>query len=166
MSKDGKIGYNKGFRGGKGDKTEGGHRVPFYIRWPKGGIGGGKDIPELTSHVDIMPTLAALCNLKMPANAHPDGVDFSKLLTDPSAHLAPRSVFVHHNQDWRPPQDVFGSCIMNGKWRLINGNELYDVISDSMELHNIAAKYPEVVSQLLKDNADFVSKAMQSYNFV
>lgn len=44
VSRDLKLGYNKGFRGKKGYKTEGGHRIPFFIRWPNAKIEGGKDI--------------------------------------------------------------------------------------------------------------------------
>src|SRR5690606_21808308 len=39
-----KGGYNAGMRGQKGSEYEGGHRVPFFIRWPQGNIGGGRDI--------------------------------------------------------------------------------------------------------------------------
>ena len=38
------FGYNAGMRGTKGSEYDGGHRVPFIIRWPKGGLSGGKKI--------------------------------------------------------------------------------------------------------------------------
>jgi len=76
ISPDGKIGYNMGLRGRKGGKTEGGHRVPFFIRWKNGKIEGGLDIPETTAHVDLLPTLAGLCNLTMPQNVSLDGIRF------------------------------------------------------------------------------------------
>ena len=80
MSKDGKLGHNHGFRGSKGHTTEGGHRVPFFIRWPAGQIQGGKDIPDLAAHVDLLPTMSGLCKLTLPNDLDLDGIDFSPLL--------------------------------------------------------------------------------------
>ena len=57
-------GYNAGMRGQKGSVYEGGHREPCFIRWPDGGIGGGGDVNRLTAHIDILPTLTELCELK------------------------------------------------------------------------------------------------------
>ena len=57
-------GYNAGMRGKKGSEYDGGHRVPFFVRWPKGDVRGGRDIDALAAHVDVMPTLTELCGLK------------------------------------------------------------------------------------------------------
>ncbi|GAA4237957.1 arylsulfatase [Postechiella marina] len=166
LSRDGKRGYNMGLRGRKGDKVEGGHRVPFFIRWKDGKIYGGKDINETTAHVDLIPTLASLCNLNIPKNNKLDGVDLSKLFKKKHDRLKDRSIFVHNNQDWRPPTDVKISCIVNGKWRLVNGKELYNIETDKKQLNNIACKYPDVVKRLLKDNETFlkVTKKNDEYN--
>ncbi|NJB83520.1 arylsulfatase [Wenyingzhuangia aestuarii] len=160
-SKNGKLGYNKGFRGIKGNKEEGGHRVPFFIRWPNGKIQGGKDIQNLAEHVDLMPTLAALCNLEIPKNLKLDGRDFSSILSNPKAKLQDKIAFIHHNQDWRPPSDVAQSCIMKGSWRLINGNQLYNVEKDPKQQNNVIDQHPELVKQLLYNNQKFVEKAKQ-----
>lgn len=162
ISKDGKIGYNKGFRGKKGSKAEGGHRVPFFIRWKDGKIKGGKDSDELTAHVDLIPTLAALCNLELPENQELDGVDFSPLLLGKSKRLADRTVFVHHRQDWRQPKDVDQTCLMSNQWRLLNGAQLYEVQSDQMQRNNIAAQHPDKVKQLLNDNLRFLERSKEN----
>ena len=159
VSTDGKLGHNHGFRGKKGDKTEGGHRVPFFIRWPNGNIKGGKDMDELTAHIDLLPTLAGLCKLTLPQNMHLDGIDFSSLLQEKNKILPSRTVFVHHRQDWRPPMDEDQSAIMNEKWRLVHGVELYDIENDRNQKTNLAAQYPEVVKQLLQENGRFLHEA-------
>lgn len=41
ISKDGKIGYNMGLRGKRNDRNDGGHRVPFFVRWKDGKIKEG-----------------------------------------------------------------------------------------------------------------------------
>jgi len=158
-SNDGKLGYNKNFRGIKGSKLEGGHRVPFYIRWPEGNIGGGKDISQLSAHVDILPTLAALCNIELAQNMDLDGIDVSDLLRGKKNKPNNRSVFVHHRQDWRAPEAVNQTCIMKDSWRLINGKELYDIEKDPSQRNNVAAQYPELVTSLLQQNKKFIEKA-------
>lgn len=53
--------FTAGMRGKKGTPFDGGHRVPFFIRWPGGRITGGRDVGQLSAHLDVWPTLADLC---------------------------------------------------------------------------------------------------------
>ncbi|TYA74655.1 arylsulfatase [Seonamhaeicola marinus] len=156
-SPDGKLGYNKGFEGIKGSKLEGGHVVPFFIRWPNGNIKGGKDINDLVAHVDLLPTLAAMCNLDMPEEKQLDGIDFSPVLNNINTKIPERSVFVHHRQDWRQPEPVWGTCIMKNQWRLINGKQLYDIVDDPKQKHDLSSEYPELVKELLLENSKFIA---------
>ncbi|MGB5264756.1 MAG: sulfatase/phosphatase domain-containing protein, partial [Lutimonas sp.] len=164
-SKEGKLGYNKGYEGIKGDQLEGGHRVPFFIRWPDGKIQGGKDINELAAHVDLIPTLAGLCNLSVPENMELDGEDISPLLLQQERKLGKRNVYLHNRQDWRPPMDVENSCIIQNQWRLINGNELYDVEKDPKQQNNLAAQNLELVQELLIRNSAFLKNAKTNPEF-
>ncbi|NJB83518.1 arylsulfatase [Wenyingzhuangia aestuarii] len=159
VSKDGKLGYNKGFRGKKGFKTEGGHRVPFFIRWPNGNIQGGKDIDDLTAHIDLLPTLASLCDLELPKDLKLDGVDFSCLFKNKKEKLNDRTLFIHHRQDWRPPKDEDETCLMKGKWRLVNGKALYNVEQDAFQKNDVAKEYPKIVKSFLNDNQRFLKIA-------
>ena len=67
MTDNGTAGGNRvfdaGLRGGKGSVYEGGHRVPFFIRWPEGNLTGGKDIDDLVAHYDLLPTFVDLLGL-------------------------------------------------------------------------------------------------------
>ena len=58
---------------------EGGHHVVGIANWP-GRIKGGAVSNELTSTVDILPTLASLADLKLPADREYDGIDISSIL--------------------------------------------------------------------------------------
>ncbi|MBK1879813.1 arylsulfatase [Pelagicoccus mobilis] len=159
---DGSLGFNAGFRGIKGNNLEGGHRVPFFIQWPDGKIEGGKDIEELAAHVDLLPTLAKLCGFAVPQEMPIDGVDVSSLLLQENAKLPKRTVFLHNNQDWRPPHETQGSAVMSGDWRLINGQKLFDIRQDPMQKKDLAAQYPELVKQLRRENRQFVQASKQN----
>ena len=58
--------FNSAMRGKKGSEYDGGHRVPFFIHWPKGKIQGGRDVGLITAHVDVLPTLIDLCGIGSP----------------------------------------------------------------------------------------------------
>ncbi|WNJ19868.1 arylsulfatase [Pontibacter sp. G13] len=163
-TRDGKLGYNMGFRGVKGDKLEGGHRVPFFIRWPNGKISGGKDIGTLAAHVDVLPTLASLCGFELTDSVAWDGIDLSPALQK-GKDLPERNIYVHHRQDWRQPEATNRTCIIRGKWRLINGKKLFDISQDPKQTQNVAAQYPEVVEQLLAGNSDFYELASEQPAF-
>ena len=164
-SNDGELGYNKGYRGIKGSKQEGGHRVPFFIRWPNGKISGGKDVNDLTAHVDLIPTLASLCGLKLPKEVAFDGIDFSESLRKRKEKKSSRVAFVHNRQDWRQPKDVDQTCIMKNQWRLINGTKLYDVEKDPKQTKNLAEEFPELVREMLIKNAKFLEKTKENSEY-
>lgn len=67
------------FRGIKGDVWEGGHRMPFLIRWP-GQIEPGRVSDELVSQIDLMATLAAVVDAELPAGAARDSQNILPLL--------------------------------------------------------------------------------------
>lgn len=73
-------GFNAGVRGAKGSPYDGGHRVPFFIRWPSGGITGGREVNCLAAHLDVLPTLIELCGLKPQGHSLESGADQSRAL--------------------------------------------------------------------------------------
>ncbi|MEM6319292.1 MAG: arylsulfatase [Bacteroidota bacterium] len=138
-----KYGYNAGLRAQKGSEYDGGHRVPFYIRYPNGQLLGGKKTDELISHVDILPTLANLCQLDFTPNKPLDGTDrLDELMgkkTDANRMLL---VDTQRNQ-W--PQKEQRSCVMSRDWRLVHGDELYHTKTDPGQTTNVASEHPERV---------------------
>ncbi len=70
-------------RGGKSRLYEGGHRVPCFVRWPDGNIGGldgGKDLSGLTQVQDLCPTILGLTNSPPINDTVVDGIDLSRAL--------------------------------------------------------------------------------------
>lgn len=146
-------GYNAGMRGKKSSIYEGGHRVPFFIYWPAGGLTGGRDISTLAAHIDVLPTLAELCGVPVPASHNPDGRSLVPLLKDNHApwerdHLVSQ---YHGGAGFSyAPERVTDSYVMTEQWRLLNGNELYDVEADPAQRKDVAPEHPEVVARLLE----------------
>lgn len=150
--------FTMGYKGGKSSQFEGGHRVPFFIRWPKAGVKGGVDVGGLGSHVDILPTLASMCGVSVDKTLNLDGIDISKALLREGSIPEDRVAFIHHRQTYLPPFDENKSVIMQGKWRLLNGKQLYDVEADRAQKTDVSKQNPEVVKQLLAANRTYMNK--------
>ena len=140
-------GFNAGMRGKKGSVYEGGHRVPFFIYWPGGRLDGGRDVDQLTAHIDILPTLVDLCGLQKPKGPPLDGVSLREALNGNPRVLRDRILFVH-SQRIQFPEKARNYVVMTDRWRLVNGRELYDVRRDPGQQHDVAAEHPHVVTGL------------------
>lgn len=115
--------YNANMRGEKGWVYEGGHRVPFFIRWPNGKLKHGHDVEQLTSHIDVLPTLIDLAGLKNTTPIDFDGRSFKAQLTNPFYVLPNRTLFVETQRRLKPKQWEKTAGMMH-KWRLIDNKEL------------------------------------------
>ncbi len=98
-------------RGVKRDAWEGGHRVPFVARWP-GKIAAGTTCDETICHVDLLATLAAVLDVKLPADAGVDSVNVLPALLGEKRKAPMREATVHHSG-----QGKF--AIRKGDWVLI-----------------------------------------------
>mgnify|MGYP002381928643 CR=1 FL=1 len=85
-----------GWRGVKRDAWEGGHRVPFIVRW-KGRVPAGKTNPSLIGHLDLMASIAALTGYKLPNEAAPDS--YNQLPALLKNQTTKRGVMVHHESN-------------------------------------------------------------------
>ena len=139
-------GYNAGMRGMKTSYYDGGHRVPFFIRWPNGGLDGGRDVEDTSYHVDFFPTLADLCGLSMPP-LQLDGVSLKGVLTGEEALPKGRVEFMQYHQSTVVPSK-WESSVVSDQWRLVRGKELYDIKADPGQNRDIAGQHPEVVRRL------------------
>ena len=138
-------GFNAGLRGVKGDVYDGGHQVNFFLRW-KDHLPPERKIGHVTAHIDILPTLVDLCGLQCPAELEFDGCNLAPLLRGEATSLPERSVIIQLQAG--KPQKWHRTALLNGRWRLVNGGELYDVASDRGQKYDIAAEHPAVVATL------------------
>ncbi|WP_418637323.1 arylsulfatase [Winogradskyella sp.] len=142
------YGFNAGMKGTKNSEYEGGHRVPFFIKYPEKNIEGGRDVKELTAHLDILPTLATLCNLELPERQKKmDGSDISSLLLGEEETIG-RDYLITDSQRVQSPIKWRKSAVMSDKMRLVNGKELYDISKDPGQDNDLAAQFPKKVEQM------------------
>jgi uncharacterized sulfatase len=152
---------------------EGGIRTPILYRWP-GKIPAGERT-ELTSSIDIVPTMLAAAEVEAPAQL--PGLNLLPNLESGEAIDRERifgESFAHDIADIENPEAslLFRWCI-EGKWKLLltyDGEvnryssthprtekrpQLFDLIADPAEQTNLAKKHPDVVARLAKEINDW-----------
>lgn len=156
-------------RGYKSDLWDGGHRVPFIVRWP-GRVKAGTSSPKLLCLTDLMATCAELTGQALSENEGVDSVSFLPMLSNPDA--VSRDSAIHHSLD-----GYF--AIRQGKWKLLvspgSGGwskpknkdaikeglpamQLYDMEADIGESRNLIAEFPEKAAELFKELEQQVEK--------
>lgn len=140
--------HNAGMKGGKTTLWEGGHRVPCFVRWQAGGIGGGRDVAGLTECQDLLPTLVDLCSLEVPEDARFDGMSLAGVLRDENERVPDRMLVVQFSrmESQRPKKN--DAAVLWGRWRLVKGGQLYDLRSDPHQDHDVLAEHPDVAERM------------------
>jgi len=145
------------FRGCKRDNWEGGHRIPFFAKWP-GRIKPGSICNEPICLTDFMATCAEITGQKLPDNAGEDSYSILPLLLGKKINKPIREAVIHHSS-----RGYF--AIRQGEWKLLlhegsGGNkynleddspiQLYNIKKDKYETKNVADKYPDIVQRMGK----------------
>ncbi len=142
-----KEGFNAGLRGMKNSEYDGGHRVPFFIRWPAGNLAHGSDINEITANIDFMPTILNICKIPVMKGVSFHGKDISPLLYGKYDKWEERTI-VTDSQRVAYPSKWRKSSVMTNGWRLVNGKELYDMGKDREQRYDVACHNKKVVERL------------------
>jgi arylsulfatase A-like enzyme len=114
--------YVAGMRGRKGTVFNGGVRVPLYMKHPKLWE-NSKTISNSTAVIDLLPTIAALCNLQLPDNRVIDGQNLLPLISNQPVSWADRSLFFYWSR--RYPELYNNIAIQAGDFKLV-GNTNYN----------------------------------------
>ncbi len=151
-----------GLRGMKADAWEGGHRMPFIVRWP-GRVKAGTVSERTICFTDLLATFADICGAKLSAGVGRDSFSFLPVLEGRQ----------YKDQPVRGPivmQAGSSSAMMirSGDWKLINqlgsggfskpstikpesgdpAGQLYNLRDDLAETNNLYLKHPEIVARL------------------
>ena len=148
---------NGDLRGTKADVWEGGHRVPFFVRWPSQ-IQGNRKITTTICLTDILASACDAGNVEFSKVASPDSFSFLSVAKG-TPSKQPRPMVINHSAG-----GMF--AIRDGKWKLVLGNgsggrekprgkpfakpfELYDLEMDLGETNNVFDQHPDQVKKML-----------------
>jgi arylsulfatase len=152
--------YVAGMRGLKGTVYRGGVRVPFLIRYPALNK-SNTDIETTAAHIDVLPTLAGICNASLPENLVLDGVDLLPLIVSEKKTIVERSLFFYWTR--HSPELYNNIALQKGKYKLVgntdynspvNKFELFDLEKDPYEQKNIVQEFPSIATSLKSELED------------
>ncbi len=141
-------------RGMKSDAWDGGHRVPYVVRWP-GVIAPGRVCDDLICHTSLMATCADILGSTLPEDAGVDSFSILPVLRSAEAKAPTHPFVIHHSISGR-------FAIRRGNWKLIacigsggwskggDGKpvQLYDMTHDQKESRNLVDEQPAIVAEL------------------
>ena len=159
------AGSTGGLREGKGTSFEGGQRVPTVMMW-KNFIPEGKIASQLSSAIDIFPTLANIVGGNLPSHKI-DGVDITKIMEGKES--SPRDHFFYYygnnnleavrKDNWKlllphSSRSYKGVLQKNNGYpgpykRIETGLELYNLRRDPGEEYDVIKLYPEIADELM-----------------
>jgi arylsulfatase A-like enzyme len=150
--------YNGIWRGLKGSVYEGGIHVPCFVRWPRR-LRAGHHVEEPAAHIDLVPTLLAACGVERPGGVKLDGRNVLPLLEARPAVWPDRNLFFQwHRGD--VPQLHRAFAVRGPRYKLVQAAgageqappktrfELFDLVNDPGEQHDLAADKPEIVAEM------------------
>jgi arylsulfatase A-like enzyme len=161
--------YNAGLRGTKGTVYEGGIRVPCFLRLP-GQIEPGRDVDGLAAHIDLAPTILQACKVSTDATEAMDGSSrWHSLAPGETRPAAPAQrddeprVLQWHRGD--VPEPFRASAVVEQRFKLVNGEELYDLEADPGEQNDLAAAHPEEVARLRAYYEAWFADVSEGHNY-
>lgn len=151
---------NAPWRGQKADIWEGGHRVPFIVRWP-GVVAAGTKSNQLVCLTDVMATLAEILGHELADDEGEDSYSFLAALAGKQSKRPLREAIVHQSGDGT-------LAIRDGSWKLVTklgshgfsrpvniepkpagpAGQLYNLADDPGEKRNRWLAEPEIVERL------------------
>jgi arylsulfatase len=164
--------YVAGMRGLKGTVYRGGVRVPFYLRYPAK-FGGNKNIETTSAHIDILPTLAEICNVQLPSDRVIDGKSLVPLLNGNAVNWAERPLFFYWAR--RFPELYNNISLQKGNFKLVGQTsynaeitdfELYDIKSDPFEQKNLVSEKTEIAERLKTELDKLYAELIYAENMI
>lgn len=153
--------YNAGMKGSKGKIYDGGHRVPCFLRWPKGISHSNREIDDMIIVQDLLPTLVDLCQLKAPWRHKFDGRNIAHKINGNELDLSDRMSVVQFSTKRRGLNE-FG--VLWQHWRLLQNNRLYNIKEDPKQELNLFRKHPEIAHKMQEYYNNWLTSVQPSLN--
>ncbi len=162
--------YVAGMRGTKGTVYRGGVRVPFFMKMPNS-VNQNKSIETTAAHIDILPTLADICNVDLPEAKKIDGKSLVPLIQDKKVDWADRSLFFYWTR--RYPELYYSMAVQKGKHKLVGYTdynaeiadfEFFDIDKDGFEQNNIVENNNAVANDLKAELDRYYAELINSEN--
>lgn len=168
MRKDHNHDGARPWRGVKRDNWEGGHRVPFVVRWP-GKIPQGATSNQITSLTDVMATVAEMVNYDLPVDSAEDSFSVLPAMLDRQSELIRPYLLMQgfggkrylaiRRDNWKylahkgSGGNNYETHAMLKQYRLPDSapeskGQLFDLNSDPGETRNLALEHPDIASEL------------------
>ncbi|MBB08509.1 MAG: arylsulfatase [Roseibacillus sp.] len=159
---------NAHWRGHKADIYEGGHRVPFLVRWPDR-IKPNSSCDLTICTTDFFATAADILGVRgrqFPRNAAEDSFSFLRALDHPGSLTPVRPYTIHHsiNGSFAIRKGAWKLCLCpgSGGWsapqprnalrnKSLPPIQLFNLSADPAETRNLQSEYPDVVQDLVAD---------------
>lgn len=152
--------FNAGLRNRKGTVYEGGIRVPCYARWPAT-FKGGREIATQLAHIDITPTVLEAAGKERPAEMDGRSI-FAQIKGETLRARETRTTFFQwHRGD--VPEKFRAFAARGPRYKLVQSQgswdnakwkpkyELFDIMKDPYEEHDLAAEKPEEIAKLKQE---------------
>ena len=166
------VRYVDGMRGRKGNVYQGGVRVPFYMRHPSS-FKQAKNIKTKVAHIDVLPTLAEICNVPLPTENGIDGKSLLPLITSDKEDWSNRSLFFYWTR--RYPELYNNITVLKGSYKLIGKTdynasitdfELFNIDKDPYEKQNLILENQLIAVDLKKDLDEKYNQLIASENLI
>lgn len=150
--------FNAGMKGGKVTLWEGGHRVPCFVRWPRGGFRPPGDVGGLVQAQDWLPTLVELCGLPKTPGMRFDGMSLASVLRGREKVPDERMLVINYsrmpNQALRTAPGAAsvprreGAAVLWKQWRLLEDSSLYHLANDPLQERDVLSENPKVTEAM------------------
>jgi len=148
------VRYIAGMKGRKGSVYRGGVRVPFFLSYPAK-FRGDRDINITAAHIDLLPTLAEICQAGLPSDVKIDGNSLVSLLQGKEKTFKDRSLFFYWTRKY--PERYFNMALQRNTFKLvghtdynapIHNFELFDIEKDPYEQKNLVKQHTGLAEEL------------------
>ncbi len=148
------VRWNGGMKGRKGSTDEGGVRSPLVIRWPKK-IAANHTVKEISGAIDLLPTLADLCEIQIASKKPLDGISLKPLLLGESTGVTDRLIVSHWNKK---------VSVRSQQFRLDHQGKLYDMVADPGQSKDVSKAHPEMTEKLSSAATDYKNNVLAGYD--